>query len=137
MSGSTLLNRFRFSPDWAFLRPDGTKCESRPGPILSGEKLVDSLKFKEKLFKNTLRRLVGRWRGRDYGLLRQLPRWNGFWLRLSVIGGMVQSISATSRWLQPLLFRSFIMFWLTIRHLMVSRVIAKTGLGAEFKERDV
>jgi hypothetical protein len=29
------------------------------------------------------------------------------------------------------------MFWLTIRHLMVSRVIAKTGLGAEFKERDV
>lgn len=51
MSGSTLLNRFRFSPDWFFLRPDGTKCELRSGPILSGEKLVDNLKFKEKLFK--------------------------------------------------------------------------------------
>jgi CheY-like chemotaxis protein/nucleoside phosphorylase len=50
-SNTTLLNRFDNVQGWNFPRPDGSLCERRIGPILSGEKLVDSPEFKTKLFQ--------------------------------------------------------------------------------------
>ena len=50
-SSNTLLNRFENAQDWKFLRPDGTCCRIISGSVLSGEKLVDELEFKESLFK--------------------------------------------------------------------------------------
>jgi nucleoside phosphorylase len=49
-SNALLQNRFENALDWRFDRPDGRPCKLRIGPILSGEKLVDDLKFKAELF---------------------------------------------------------------------------------------
>ncbi|WP_419580247.1 hypothetical protein [Stieleria magnilauensis] len=48
-TGGRLINRFRNALDWEFLRPDDSKCQMWPGPMLSGEKLVDDPRFKNKL----------------------------------------------------------------------------------------
>ena len=48
-SSEKLLNRFRNTLDWEFTRPDGSKCMRHIGPLLSGEKLADSIQFKESL----------------------------------------------------------------------------------------
>ncbi len=49
-SDPTLLNRFENALAWSFRRPDGSECVCRPGPILSGEKLIDDVQFKAALF---------------------------------------------------------------------------------------
>ncbi|TKJ32887.1 MAG: hypothetical protein CEE38_21950 [Planctomycetes bacterium B3_Pla] len=48
-SSPTLVNRFRHALDWQFHRPDGSRCSKHVGPILSGDKLIDDLKFKNLL----------------------------------------------------------------------------------------
>lgn len=48
-TGERLLNRFRNAGAWEFNRPDGEKCEMQFGAMLSGDKLVDSDKFKQEL----------------------------------------------------------------------------------------
>lgn len=48
-AGGRLLNRFRNTLEWNFCRPDDSKCKIHIGPVLTGEKLVDNLEFKEKL----------------------------------------------------------------------------------------
>ena len=47
--GSGLLSRFRNALGWNFVRPDKSTCKFWVGPLLTGEKLVDDLKFKRKL----------------------------------------------------------------------------------------
>jgi len=49
-AGSVLLNRCRNVLGWKFQAPDGRLCGFQVGPILSGEKLIDNLKFKAKRF---------------------------------------------------------------------------------------
>jgi nucleoside phosphorylase len=51
MAGPVLLNRFRNVIGWNFKSPSGQQCGFQIGPILSGEKLVDNLAFKQKLFE--------------------------------------------------------------------------------------
>ncbi len=48
-SSYILLNRFKNVPKWRFQRPDGSLCKVHFGPILSGEKLIDSRKVKLQL----------------------------------------------------------------------------------------
>lgn len=48
-SSPTLVNRFRHALDWAFPRPDGSNCNRHIGPVLSGDKLIDNLDFKNSL----------------------------------------------------------------------------------------
>lgn len=48
-SSSALVNRFRHALDWSFHRPDGSICKRHVGPLLSGDKLIDSLEFKSSL----------------------------------------------------------------------------------------
>lgn len=50
-SNTTLLNRFKNAFDWKFTRPDSSDCKPIIGAILSGQKLVDNLDFKTKLFE--------------------------------------------------------------------------------------
>lgn len=50
-SDAALLNRFENAYDWKFVLPDGSLCKKDSGPILSAEKLVDSLAFRDALFK--------------------------------------------------------------------------------------
>lgn len=50
-SGQVLLNRFRNVVGWSFTAPNGRECRFQTGPILSGEKLVDNIKFKKQLFE--------------------------------------------------------------------------------------
>ncbi len=47
-----LLNRFKNVLDWEFSRPDGTRCKIHYGPVLSGDKLIDSESFKQTLLEN-------------------------------------------------------------------------------------
>jgi|GEM_PF-3116344 len=49
-AGALLLNRFLEARGWTYERSDGHPCEVREGRLLSGEKLVDDLDFKEELF---------------------------------------------------------------------------------------
>lgn len=49
-SDATLLNRFEHTYDWQFVLPDGSICQKELGLILSGEKLVDNLSFRDELF---------------------------------------------------------------------------------------
>lgn len=48
-ASDALLNRFRNAVNWEFFRPDGSKCRAHFGPMLSGEKLIDSNSFKQSL----------------------------------------------------------------------------------------
>lgn len=50
-SSAILLNRFRHALDWRFSRPDRSVCARHVGSMLSGEKLVDNLEFKNFLLK--------------------------------------------------------------------------------------
>jgi nucleoside phosphorylase len=50
-SDGTLLNRFENAYEWEFYLPNGKLSTIIPGPILSGEKLVDDPEFKAMLFK--------------------------------------------------------------------------------------
>jgi nucleoside phosphorylase len=50
-AGRVLLEQFGDVEGWTFFRPDGKKCDMKDGPMLTGEKLVDDLDFKEQLFK--------------------------------------------------------------------------------------
>lgn len=51
-AGAVLLNRFSESTTWNCIRPDGQVLTRFVGPLLSGEKLVDSLTFKAELFSS-------------------------------------------------------------------------------------
>lgn len=48
-SSRVLIDRFQNVDRWTFARPDGSLCAVRPGPVLSGETLVDDLAFKAEL----------------------------------------------------------------------------------------
>lgn len=50
-AGLHLVNRFTNVHGWAFQRPDGTVVDIKPGQVLSGEKLVDSMEFKRQLLE--------------------------------------------------------------------------------------
>ncbi|OUC14797.1 MAG: hypothetical protein B0A82_10755 [Alkalinema sp. CACIAM 70d] len=50
-SNGQLLRLFEQAYSWEFKRPDGSRCKSDSGPILSGNKLVDNLGFKTELFE--------------------------------------------------------------------------------------
>jgi nucleoside phosphorylase len=63
-SNAVLLNRFANAPTWRFTRPDGKDCTLLPpGPILSGEKLVDNLAFKLQLFQQFPQAIGGEMEG--------------------------------------------------------------------------
>jgi nucleoside phosphorylase len=62
-SNITLLNRFENVPTWHFPRPDGKECDLIPGPILSGEKLVDDPDFKRQLFQRFPQAIGGEMEG--------------------------------------------------------------------------
>ena len=47
-----LLNRFRNVTDWSYLLPNGNFAKQLPGQILSGEKLIDNLTFRNHLLRN-------------------------------------------------------------------------------------
>ena len=49
-AGRILLEQFGDLDGWSFRRPDDRACAAHEGPLLSGEKLVDSLDFKTELF---------------------------------------------------------------------------------------
>ena len=63
----TLLNRFENALDWTFKRPDGTKCNHLNGPILSGEKLVNDVSFKQSLLDHYPQAIGGEMEGVGLG----------------------------------------------------------------------
>ncbi|HTN85391.1 MAG TPA: SUMF1/EgtB/PvdO family nonheme iron enzyme [Sorangium sp.] len=64
----TLVDRFRNVDGWAFARADGTVCEMRMGPVLSGEELVDDPARKAELFGAFPQAIGGEMEGRGlYG----------------------------------------------------------------------
>ena len=65
-SDITLLNRFENAYDWKFTLPDGTQCKKESGSILSAEKLVDNLKFRDKLFKEFSTAIGGEMEGAGF-----------------------------------------------------------------------
>ena len=74
----TLLNRFENALDWDFKCPDGKKCNYLSGPILSGEKLVDDVSFKQSLLNYFPRATGGEMEGVGVGAgsLRNGVPWN-------------------------------------------------------------
>lgn len=48
-SSHELINRIRNTLDWDFRRPDNSKVDKHIGDVLSGEKLVDNIEFKNAL----------------------------------------------------------------------------------------
>ena len=51
LSSRNFLSLFEQAYEWQFHRPDGSLCELIPGPVLSGEKLIDNAEFKANLFQ--------------------------------------------------------------------------------------
>ncbi|NEP11424.1 MAG: tetratricopeptide repeat protein [Symploca sp. SIO2C1] len=49
-SNRSLLSLFEQAYEWEFYRPDGSSSSLIPGPVLSGDKLVDNPAFKADLF---------------------------------------------------------------------------------------
>ncbi|MCH7725112.1 MAG: hypothetical protein IH991_01330 [Planctomycetes bacterium] len=62
-AGVVLLNRFRNAIGWTFSNPSGEVCSVHIGPILSGEKLIDDVEFKNKLFDEYPNALGGEMEG--------------------------------------------------------------------------
>ena len=62
-SNTTLLNRFENVHDWEFPSVDGSPCNLKVGPILSGEKLIDDSEFKSALFKQFPQAIGGEMEG--------------------------------------------------------------------------
>jgi nucleoside phosphorylase len=50
--GLVLLDRFRNVDGWRFTRPDRKRCATRPGLMLSGEKLIDDPRFKAEMLED-------------------------------------------------------------------------------------
>ena len=82
-ANTTLLNRFENVPHWSFDRPDGSKCECQVGPLLSGEKLVDAMAFKELLFSRYPQAIGGEMEGG--GLAAAAVRNNIPWILVKAI----------------------------------------------------
>jgi nucleoside phosphorylase/DNA-binding response OmpR family regulator len=82
-NNTTLLNRFENIFDWTFMRPDGKKCDLMIGPILSGEKLIDDLDFKQKLFDQFPQAIGGEMEGA--GLCAATGRFGTPWLLVKSI----------------------------------------------------
>jgi nucleoside phosphorylase len=62
-SGQTLLNRFKNALGWSFQRPDGSRVRAYSGAILSGEKLIDDLLFKQELMSQFSEAIGGEMEG--------------------------------------------------------------------------
>jgi nucleoside phosphorylase/DNA-binding response OmpR family regulator len=62
-TGLTLINRFCNVIGWEFRRPDGSRVEMHPGPMLTGEKLVDNPKVKKELFDKYKQAIAGEMEG--------------------------------------------------------------------------
>jgi nucleoside phosphorylase/tetratricopeptide (TPR) repeat protein len=62
-AGAVLLNRFSEARGWTFPRGDGYACRVVDGPMLSGEKVVDSLRFKTDLFTDHPQAIGGEMEG--------------------------------------------------------------------------
>ena len=62
-AGQHLVNRFVNVHAWEFRRPDGSIVRAKPGQILSGEKLVDSLNFRDSLLEKYPEGLGGEMEG--------------------------------------------------------------------------
>jgi nucleoside phosphorylase len=65
-SDATLLNRFENAIDWRFGLPDGNICRKESGPILSAEKLVDNLEFRNNLFSRFPQAIGGEMEGAGF-----------------------------------------------------------------------
>lgn len=73
-SDAILLNRFEHSYDWRFLLPNGQDCKKEFGPILSGEKLVDDLDYKNELFQRHPNAVGGEMEGAGFYAAAQRKR---------------------------------------------------------------
>jgi nucleoside phosphorylase len=65
-SDTILLNRFENAIDWKFVLPDGNICKKDFGPILSAEKLVDNLQFRNNLFSRFPNAIGGEMEGAGF-----------------------------------------------------------------------
>lgn len=81
--GAALLNRFRNELHWQFLRPDGTECGHKDGPILSGEVLVDDPEFKAKLFQEYPQAIGGEMEA--VGIYAASAEWDLEWIIVKAI----------------------------------------------------
>lgn len=62
-AGQQLINRFVNVHGWNFRRPDGALVRAKAGKILSGEKLVDSVDFRDSLLEQYPEALGGEMEG--------------------------------------------------------------------------
>lgn len=65
-SDGQLLRLFEQAYDWEFRCPNGSLCKIIPGPILSGNKVVDNSGFKDKLFERFLAAKGGEMEGMGF-----------------------------------------------------------------------
>jgi nucleoside phosphorylase len=82
-ANTTLLNRFENVPQWSFNRPDGSRCRCYVGPILSGEKMVDSPAFKASLTDRYPQAIGGEMEG--VGLAAAAVRHGVAWILVKAI----------------------------------------------------
>jgi len=77
-SSPALVNRFRHSLEWDFRRPDDSKCSKHIGHVLSGDKLIDNIEFRNSLLDQYPNALGGEMEGS--GLWSAAQRGNKHWI---------------------------------------------------------
>jgi nucleoside phosphorylase len=82
-AGQHLVNRFVNVHGWEFRRPDGSLVSAKAGQILSGEKLVDSVAFKQYLLEEYPEALGGEMEGA--GLFAAADRTKVEWIIVKAI----------------------------------------------------
>jgi nucleoside phosphorylase len=82
-AGQHLVNRFVNVHGWEFRRPDGSLVRAKPGQILSGEKLVDSVDFRNSLLERYAEALGGEMEGA--GLFAAADRAKVEWIIVKAI----------------------------------------------------
>ena len=82
-AGQHLVNRFVNVHGWEFRRPDGSLVSAKAGQVLSGEKLVDSLDFRDSLLEKYPEALGGEMEGA--GLFAAAERAKVEWIIVKAI----------------------------------------------------
>lgn len=100
-SSTSLLDRFQKVLEWRFVRPDDTLCKRYVGPILSGEKLVDNIDFKNSLQNEYPDAIGGEMEGS--GLWSAADRNRKEWIIVKGVcdWGDGKSIKSFTRWPLP------------------------------------
>lgn len=96
-AGPILLNRFSNVLGWEFKRPDGYVCRVKPGPLLTGDTLLDNLDEKVRLFSEHPTAIGGEMEGAGLYAAASRHEANKEWIVVKAVCDWADGTKKTTR----------------------------------------